>query len=254
MTAQNAESYNILIVAVQKLLEDYALAFQKGKDKKFPFYIQAISNQVAAKKLFEQIKFDLVILEHKLGIGGNGLQLLAWMKDKRPKTMALILTADENIGDREKAFELGAFDWIVTNQREEINADWLVRRVKDALLYQQYEEGLFELKEKKVSEPIVVDVLDGHVHKIEGDVVIAKYHINGEEHQAAFDIDLFKEAGADFQGAFFRFLTLKTNDEETPYDLRIELKDEQRLTKITPDVQEKLDRLEQFDNFEEIRQ
>jgi len=115
-------------------------------------------------------------------------------------------------------------------------------------------EEIFELKEKRGYEPIVVDVLDGHVHEIGGDVVYAKYLINGEEHQAAFDIDLFKEAGADFQGARVRFLTVKTDDEETPYELKIELKEEQRFQNITHDVLEKLDRLEQFDNFEEIRQ
>ncbi|HIE26010.1 TPA: hypothetical protein EYP66_01835 [Candidatus Poribacteria bacterium] len=77
----------------------------------------------------------------------------------------------------------------------------------------------------------VVDVLDGHVHEIEGDVVYAKYLINGEEYEAAFDIALFKEVDADFQGARVRFLTIKTEvlatsatDESTPYDLKIELK------------------------------
>ena len=126
--------------------------------------------------------------------------------------------------------------------------------------------ALFELKEKEdppyqrglggCYEPIIVDVLNGHVHEIEGDIVYAKYLINGEEHEAAFDIALFQEAGADFQGAQVRFLTLKTEvlatsatDESTPYDLKIELKKEQTFQPITPDVQEKLDRLEQFDNF-----
>lgn len=254
MTAQNVGAYKILIVAVPQLLDDYVRAFQGDSDSKFPFYVQAISNQAVAKELFLKIKFDLVILEHKGNSGEDGLQLLAWMKEKQPKTMALILASDENIDDREKAFDLGAFDWIVTGQRRNVNADWLIRRVKDALLYRRYFEGIFELKEKKGYEPIVVDVLDGHVHEIEGDVVYAKYLINGEEHKAAFDIDLFKEAGADFQGAQVRFLTLKTDDESKPYDLKIELKEEQTLTEITGDVQEKLDRLEQFDNFEEIRQ
>ena len=78
----------------------------------------------------------------------------------------------------------------------------------------------------------------------------AKYLINNEEHKAAFDIALFQEAGADFQGAQVRFFTVKTDDESTPYDLRIELKKEQTFNEITRDVQEKLDRLEQFDNFE----
>lgn len=267
MTAQNVESYKILIVAVPQLLEDYVRAFQGDKERKFPFYVQAISSQAAAKELFEKIKVDLVILEHKFGTENNGLQLLAWMKEKQPKTMALIITSDENIGDREKAFELGAFDWVVTGQRREVSADWLLRRVKDALLYRRYEEGIFELKEKKdytevlATSATVVDVLDGHVYEMEGNVVYAKYLINGEEHKAAFDIALFQEAGADFQGAQVRFLTVKTEvlatsatDESTPYDLRIELKEEQTLNEITRDVQEKLDRLEQFDNFEEIRE
>lgn len=130
----------------------------------------------------------------------------------------------------------------------------ILRRVKDALLYRRFEEGIFELKGKRGYELTIVDVLDGHVREIEGNVVYAKYLINGEEHQAAFDIDLFQKAGADFQGARVRFLTLKTDDESTPYDLRIELKGEQTLNKNTRDVQEKLDRLEQFDNFEEVRQ
>lgn len=263
MTAQNVESYKILIVAVPQLLEDYVRAFQGDKERKFPFYVQAISSQAAAKELFEKIKVDLVILEHIGNTENNGLQLLAWMKEKQPKTMALIITSDENIGDREKAFELGAFDWVVTGQRREVSADWLLRRVKDALLYRRYEEGIFELKEKKdytevvaevakTSGPsaTVVDVLDGHVYEMEGNVVYAKYLINNEEHKAAFDIALFQEAGADFQGAQVRFLTVKTDDESTPYDLRLELKEEQTLNEITRDVQEKFDRLEQFDNFE----
>ena len=126
-------------------------------------------------------------------------------------------------------------------------------------LFAEVERGV-ELKEKKdytevvATSATVVDVLDGHVHEIEGDVVYAKYSINGEEYQAAFDIDLFKEAGADFQGAQVRFLTVKTDDEETPYALRIELKTEQTFNKITSDVQEKLDSMEQFDNFEETRE
>jgi hypothetical protein len=139
--------------------------------------------------------------------------------------------------------------------------------VKDALLYRLYEEGIFELKKKKsytevlATSATVVDVLDGHVSEIEGDLVYAKYLINGEEHQAAFDIDLFQEAGAAFQGAQVRFLTVKTEvmatkatDESTSYGLKIELKKEQTFNEITGDVQKKLDRLEQFDNFEEVRQ
>jgi len=262
MTGQNLASYKILIVAVQNLLNDYVRAFQEDSDSKFLFDVQAISNQALAKELFEQITFDLVILEHQGNKEGNGLQLLAWMKEKQPKTMALILASDENIVSREKAFELGAFDWVVTGKKI-ISADYILRRVKDALLYRLYEEGIFELKKKKsppnlrglggCCEPIIVDVLYGHVSEIEGDLVYAKYLINGEEHQAAFDIDLFQEALAAFQGAQVRFLTLKTDDESTPYDLRIELKGKQTLNKITGDVQEKLDRLEQFDNFEEIR-
>lgn len=253
MTDQNLASYKILIVAVQQLLLDYVRAFQEDSDRRFPFYVQTISNQALAKELFEQITFDLVILEHQGNKEGNGLQLLAWMKEKHPKTMVLILASDENIVSREKAFELGAFDWVVTGKKI-ISADYLLRRVKDALLYRLYEEGIFELKKKKSYEPIIVDVLDGHVSEIEGDLVYAKYLINGEEHQAAFDIDLFQEALADFQGAQVRFLTLKTDDKSMSYDLKIELKREQTFNEITPDVQKKLDRLEQFDNFEEVRQ
>ena len=123
-------------------------------------------------------------------------------------------------------------------------------------LFAEAERGVGEgtaLKREDVFEPNVVDALDGHVHKIEGDVVYAKYLLNGEEHEAAFDIAPFQKAGADFQGAQVLFLTVKTGDEETPYDLKIELKKEQTFQSIPPDVQEKLDRLEQFDNFEEIR-
>jgi hypothetical protein len=108
---------------------------------------------------------------------------------------------------------------------------------------------LFELKEQEDYEPIIVDVLNGNVHEIEGDIVYAKYLINGAEHEAAFDIDLFKQAGADFQGAQVRFLTVKTDDESTPYALKIELQEEQRFKSITHDVEDKLDRLEQFDKL-----
>lgn len=272
MIDQNVKSYKVLIVAVPRRIEHYVRAFQGDNDRKFPFSVQAISSQSVAKELFEQINFDLVVLE-ELRTEGTGfarfneLQFLAWMKEEQPKTMALILTSDENIGDREKAFELGTFDWIVTKKRGDVSADWLIRRAKDALLYRRYFEDLFELKKKMDTEVLatprlrsvqaeatVVDVLDGHVHEIEGDVVYAKYQINGQEHKAAFDIDLFQKAGADFQGAQVQFLTIKNSDEFTPYDLRIELKNPPIFNKITRDVQEKLDRLEQFDNFEGITQ
>ena len=203
MTAQNVESDKILIVTGPQLLEDYARAFQGDNDRKFPFYVQAINNQAVAKELFLKIKFDLVILEHKGNTEEDGLQLLAWMKEKQPKTEVLATSATV-----------------------------------------------------LATSATVVDVLNGHVHEIEGDVVYAKYLINGEEHQAAFDIALFQEAGADFQGAQVRFLTLKTEvlatsatDESKPYDLKIELKEKQTSQIITRDVQEKLDRLEQFDKL-----
>jgi len=251
MISQNVESYKILIVSSSPLLEDYVQAFQSDGDKKFPFNVHAISSQTVARELFERIKFDIVILEYKLTAEGNILELLDWIKEKSPKTMVIILSSDENIIDREKAFELGTFDWVVTGDREQVNVDQVIRRVKDALLYRRFEEGIFELK--KDYKPIVVDVLDGHVHEIEGDVVYAKYLINGEEHKAVFDIDLFKSVSADFQGAKVRFLTVKTDDESNPYDLRIELKEEQELNEITGNVQEKLDRLELFDNRKEVK-
>jgi hypothetical protein len=49
-------------------------------------------------------------------------------------------------------------------------------------------------------------------------------------------------------------LTIKTDNKSAPYDLRIELFEERTFNEITGDVQKKLDRLEQFDNFEEVRQ
>lgn len=124
----------------------------------------------------------------------------------------------------------------------------LAKDISETLFAEVEVGGIFKLREEDY-EPIIVDVLNGHVHEIEGDIVYAKYLINGEEQEAAFDIALFQEAGADFQGAQVRFLTVKTDDEETPYDLKIELKKEQRFQSITHDVQEKLDRLEQFDNL-----
>jgi hypothetical protein len=130
----------------------------------------------------------------------------------------------------------------------------LAKDISETLFVEVERDEIFEPKEKEDYAPIVVDVLTGHVHEIEGDVVYAKYLINGEEHKAAFDIALFKEAGADFQGAQVSFLTIKTDNKSAPYDLRIELFEERTFNEITGDVQKKLDRLEQFDNFEEVRQ
>lgn len=75
------------------------------------FDVEAAFSGEEAKVYLDAYSFDLVILDLMLpGIGG--MDVLSYIKKKSLNLGVLMLTAKEDLGDKLKAFELGAEDYI----------------------------------------------------------------------------------------------------------------------------------------------
>ena len=72
--------------------------------------VTASSGEEASEKL-KSSKFDLVITDISMP-GMSGLELLAWIREKYPQTVVLVMTAYGSEDKREEALSLGARNYI----------------------------------------------------------------------------------------------------------------------------------------------
>ena len=64
-----------------------------------------------ARKLLKSEHFDLCLTDMRLP-DGDGLDLVAWIQENRPKVPVAVITAHGNVESAVRALKLGAFDFV----------------------------------------------------------------------------------------------------------------------------------------------
>ncbi len=110
----------------------------------FGFQVDRASNKNEAEKLISQNYYDLALLDLRLP-DGSGIDILKKLKEKNPKTEAVIITAFASSDTAVEAIKLGAYDYI--SKPFELNElRLLIRNVKNKL---ELEKKLAEQKDSK---------------------------------------------------------------------------------------------------------
>ncbi len=110
----------------------------------FGFQVDRASNKNEAEKLISQNYYDLALLDLRLP-DGSGIEILKKLKEKNPKTEAVIITAFASSDTAVEAIKLGAYDYI--SKPFELNElRLLIRNVKNKL---ELEKKLAEQKDSK---------------------------------------------------------------------------------------------------------
>ncbi|WP_457636009.1 sigma-54-dependent transcriptional regulator [Persephonella sp.] len=112
--------------------------------KDFGFHVDRASNKNEAEKLISQNYYDLALLDLRLP-DGSGIEILKKLKEKNPKTEAVIITAFASSDTAVEAIKLGAYDYI--SKPFELNElRLIIRNVKNKL---ELEKKLAEQKDSK---------------------------------------------------------------------------------------------------------
>ena len=75
------------------------------------YTVDAAMTKAAAAALYKAQDYDLIILDVNLP-DGNGFDLCKEIKERRPDTAVIFLTANDMENDMLKGFELGADDYV----------------------------------------------------------------------------------------------------------------------------------------------
>lgn len=102
------EELTILIVEDEKKIAD---VLQKGLAEQH-FRVEVAYDGLIGKKLLENHKFDLVILDISLP-GMNGYELCKFIRTRNEKIPIIMLTALNAINDKIEGFDVGADDYMV---------------------------------------------------------------------------------------------------------------------------------------------
>ena len=79
-----------------------------------------------AQSAFQEEPFDIVVSDIEMPMG-NGLELIAWIKEAYPETECIFLTSHEDFLYAKEAVRLGAFDYLVQPvQAEELERSLLL--------------------------------------------------------------------------------------------------------------------------------
>ncbi|MEZ5044656.1 MAG: response regulator transcription factor [Saprospiraceae bacterium] len=97
----------ILIIEDEKDLLDNILAYLSAGD----FICESASSCAEAMDKLAGFDYDVVILDIMLP-DGNGLQILSHLKEAKPETGVLIISAKNALDDRLKGLDLGADDYL----------------------------------------------------------------------------------------------------------------------------------------------
>ncbi len=110
----------------------------------FGFQVDRASSKSEAEKLISQNYYDLALIDLRLP-DGSGIDILKKLKEKNPKTEAVIITAFASSDTAVEAIKLGAYDYI--SKPFELNElRLLIRNVKNKL---ELEKKLAEQKDSK---------------------------------------------------------------------------------------------------------
>jgi diguanylate cyclase (GGDEF)-like protein len=72
--------------------EEFILRLLAGIFRTEPFHMLEASNAEQARALFDRHRIDIILSDQRMP-GGNGLQLLEWVKENYPRTIRLLMTA-----------------------------------------------------------------------------------------------------------------------------------------------------------------
>lgn len=102
------DEIKILLVEDEKKIAE---SLKKGLTEQ-NYYVEVAYDGLIAKKMFEQLSFDLVILDINLP-GMNGYELCKEIRLKNQQVPVVMLTALSATDDKIEGFEAGADDYIV---------------------------------------------------------------------------------------------------------------------------------------------
>ena len=97
----------LLIVEDDKLLNS-TLVFNLSS---FGYMIDSAMTKQEAENFYKKQDYDLIVLDINLP-DGNGFDLCVEIKERRPDTAVIFLTANDMESDMLKGFELGADDYV----------------------------------------------------------------------------------------------------------------------------------------------
>lgn len=101
-------SQRILIVDDERSASDYLRALLEERD----FEVRATANGIEALIALENQTYDLVISDIRMP-QMDGLELLGHLKERWPEIPAIMLTANDAVGDVVGAIQLGAINYLV---------------------------------------------------------------------------------------------------------------------------------------------
>lgn len=104
--------------------------------------VHSASNSDAALALFNNVVFDIALVDLRMPGNVDGMELLRLIKEYHPKTQVIIVTADESIETAIQSIKYGAFDYIL----KPFNLKELVSSVENVLNYTKYknEDNIFK--------------------------------------------------------------------------------------------------------------
>ena len=97
----------LLIVEDERALRDSLVSFLSDEG----FLCEEAEDYDSALQKMLVYDYDLIILDLNLP-GGNGLDLLSSLKNEKPDSGVLILTAKDSLDDKIKGLDLGSDDYI----------------------------------------------------------------------------------------------------------------------------------------------
>lgn len=74
--------------------------------------VQTANSMQEAQQVFQVMPVDLVISDIEMPMG-NGLELIAWVRERYPETECIFLTSHEDFDYAKRAIKLGAFDYLI---------------------------------------------------------------------------------------------------------------------------------------------
>ena len=137
------------------------------------YTVDAAMTKSEAVSLCEAQDYDLIVLDVNLP-DGNGFDFCAEIKERRPDTAVIFLTANDMESDQLKGFELGADDYVtkpfpISVFRKKVSA--LLARIQKQTGGDCYTDGTLsinfsELTAALAGEPVIFTPMEYHLLKV----------------------------------------------------------------------------------------
>lgn len=112
--------------------------------------IHTANSKAQAIAILEQQKIDMIFCDLEMP-GGNGLELLAWVREHRPEVILVILSCHDEFYYAQRAVQLSCFDYILKPATPEVIAP-VVRRAAECLQVRRQDRHFRQIGEAYVNQ------------------------------------------------------------------------------------------------------